>query len=322
MTNTDNISILNDLGRKKEPFLFLIDFKGVTLNIFSTDVSPDVFMWNINGQGNYNFRGSKLVLSQWEIHPVSFEQYKKGFDIVKKHIAEGDTYLLNYTQPTRVKTNLSPAELFQISSAPYKICLGSKFVCFSPEPFVKINNGKIWSFPMKGTIDAGIEGAEKKVLLDEKEKAEHYTIVDLIRNDLSLVAQNVNVDKFRYITHIQTNSHNLLQVSSQISGELPHDYHCKIGDILYSLLPAGSISGAPKKKTVEIIEKAEGYERGFYTGIFGWFDGTNLDSCVLIRFIENDKGNLCFKSGGGITFMSDARNEYDEMLKKVYVPTF
>ncbi len=87
------------------------------------------------------------------------------------------------------------------------------------------------------------------------------------------------------------------------------------------LLPAGSVTGAPKKKTLEIIEETENYDRGYYTGIFGIFDGKNLDSCVLIRFIENQiTDKLIYKSGGGITFLSDAEKEYDEMLKKVYVP--
>jgi para-aminobenzoate synthetase component 1 len=86
------------------------------------------------------------------------------------------------------------------------------------------------------------------------------------------------------------------------------------------MIPAGSISGAPKPKTLEIISKVENYNRGYYTGVFGYFDGKNLDSCVIIRYIENDNGQLVYKSGGGITFMSNAENEYDEMLKKVYVP--
>jgi para-aminobenzoate synthetase component 1 len=85
-------------------------------------------------------------------------------------------------------------------------------------------------------------------------------------------------------------------------------------------LPAGSISGAPKKKTVEIIKDAEGYERGYFTGIFGIFDGKDLDSSVMIRFIESIDSKLCYKSGGGITFMSKPELEYQEMIDKVYVP--
>jgi len=109
---------------------------------------------------------------------------------------------------------------------------------------------------MKGTIDAAVENAVSIIINDKKELAEHYTIVDLIRNDLNMVAKKVRVDRFRYIDEIKTIRKNLLQVSSQISGELTPDWHNRIGDILFTLLPAGSISGAPKKKTVEIIKDA------------------------------------------------------------------
>ena len=86
------------------------------------------------------------------------------------------------------------------------------------------------------------------------------------------------------------------------------------------MLPAGSICGAPKPKTLEIIDKAERYDRDFYTGIFGWFDGRNFDSAVMIRFAEPAPGGLTFKSGGGITSQSDLEKEYEELIHKVYVP--
>src|SRR5690606_6866814 len=130
-----------------------------------------------------------------------------------------------------------------------------------PETFVKIQDGMIYSYPMKGTIDASVENAEEKILNDPKEKAEHYTIVDLIRNDLSKVAKKVSVPKFRYLEEIKTNQKTLLQVSSEVRGELPDNFHEKLGDIFDALLPAGSISGAPKDKTVEIILEAEIYDR-------------------------------------------------------------
>ena len=135
-----------------------------------------------------------------------------------------------------------------------------------------------------------------------------------------MVAKNVKVDRFRYIDHLKTSEKHLLQVSSQISGKLPSDYQHTIGDIICKLLPAGSISGAPKKKTIEIIEEVEGYERGYYTGIFGIFDGKDLDSGVMIRFIEKDGAEMYYKSGGGITINSIAENEYNELTDKVYVP--
>ena len=311
---------MNRLGSREVPFAFLTDFEAKLPLLFKAGEAVKEIFWQTPVFSNLPEVDETPKLEKWITQPVSFKSYKKGFDLVQHHILNGDTYLLNYTQPTFVDCNLSIDEIFLISSAPYKVLLKNQFVCFSPEPFVKIENGKISSFPMKGTIDAETENAEELVLSDSKELAEHNTIVDLIRNDLSLVAENVQVEKFRYLKRIHTNQKDLWQVSSKITGNLPENYASKIGDILFSMLPAGSVSGAPKKKTVEIIRAAENYERGYYTGIFGVFDGKNLDSCVLIRFIENQNGRLIYKSGGGITFMSKAEDEYDEMLKKVYVP--
>ncbi|HRX11850.1 MAG TPA: aminodeoxychorismate synthase component I [Draconibacterium sp.] len=312
---------MNSLGKQGKPFAFLIDFLAEKPLIFDFTEPQQNIWWQIPGSSNLPENKTRKVLKHWATFPVSIDIYKKGFEKIMQHIYGGDTYLLNFTQPTEIETNLSLEEILHISSATYKICLKDKFVCFSPETFVKIENGKIYSFPMKGTIDADIENAEQIILTDSKEIAEHNTIVDLIRNDLSLVAENVVVEKFRYLSHLQTNNKNLWQVSSKISGDLSANYAENIGDIIFKMLPAGSVSGAPKKKTLEIIRQSENYDRGYYTGIFGYFDGKNLDSCVLIRFIENQNGKLVYKSGGGLTFMSNAEKEYDEMLKKVYVPT-
>jgi para-aminobenzoate synthetase component I len=311
---------MNRLGRLGEPFIFLIDFLMEQPLLVAADDCTGHIKWQTPRAGNCRDIKEKPRLSIWNPRPITFEEYKMGFDLVQKHIHNGDTYLLNYTQPTPVETNLDLENIFVLSEAPYKIMLSNQFVCFSPEAFVTIDNGIISSFPMKGTIDANLENADARILSDTKELAEHNTIVDLIRNDLSRIADNIKVEKFRYLQRIHTNRKDLWQVSSKITGKLPINYTHTIGDIIYSMLPAGSVSGAPKTKTISIIREAEKYDRGFYTGVFGYFDGKNLDSCVLIRFIENQNGQLVFKSGGGITFMSDAKQEYKEMLKKVYVP--
>jgi para-aminobenzoate synthetase component 1 len=196
------------------------------------------------------------------------------------------------------------------------------FVLFSPECFVKIKEGAIFSFPMKGTIDASIPNAEEILWSDVKEKAEHATIVDLIRNDLSIVATNVRVKRYRYLEEIITYDKRLLQVSSEISGTLPIDYQSNLGSIICKLLPAGSICGAPKDSTLKIIEEVEGYKRGYYSGVFGIFDGQNLDSAVMIRFIEQINGQFYYKSGGGITMNSDPKKEYNELIDKVYVTAY
>jgi para-aminobenzoate synthetase component 1 len=315
----NTIERMNELGANGKPFVFLIDFNFEKPLIFHPEDSTEI-LWKTPKLANFAPEPILKRHVSWKIHPVNFELYQKAFNLVQYHIHGGDTYLLNLTIPTPVETNLTFEEIFHLSEAPYKIWLKNQFVCFSPEIFVRINDGMISSYPMKGTIDAGLENAEQLLLIDKKEVAEHHTIVDLIRNDLSIVATDVQVERLMYIDRINTNKGELLQMSSHISGKLPADYKQSIGTILAKMLPAGSICGAPKQKTIEIIRKTETYDRGYYTGIFGVFDGNNLDSCVLIRYLEEDGDSLTFKSGGGITHLSDCHTEYNEIIQKVYVP--
>ncbi|MCK4920062.1 MAG: aminodeoxychorismate synthase component I, partial [Bacteroidales bacterium] len=198
--------------------------------------------------------------------------------------------------------------------------LKDRFVVFSPESFIKIKNGKIYTYPMKGTAIKENPESAQKLLDDPKESAEHATITDLLRNDLSKVAKNVKVNRYRYIDEINTGGKTILQVSSEISGDLFPEYCNNFGDLFQKILPAGSVTGAPKKKTVEIIKATENYNRGFYTGVFGYFNGESLDSAVMIRYIEKEGDEYFYKSGGGITSMSDAKKEYRELIDKIYVP--
>lgn len=314
--------LMNHFGTSGVPFFFLTDFLMTQIYVIPvSEIDPKRIMVSMPKFTNFIRNPHITSINSFEIYPVSYKEYYDAFMKVQKEIRAGNSYLLNLTFPSRILTNVSLSDIFYLSSAPYKLLFDNQFVVFSPEIFVRINDGQISSFPMKGTIDASIPDAEKIILNDYKETAEHNTIVDLIRSDLSAVAKKVRVSRFRYIDHIQTTRKNLLQVSSEISGELENGYESRIGDIIFSLLPAGSVTGAPKKKTVEIISNAEGYERGFYTGVFGFFDGKNLDSAVSIRFIEQTKnGDLFYKSGGGITTFSNPENEYKELIDKVYVP--
>ena len=264
--------------------------------------------------------GVPNIITNWQVKPPSFETYTMRFKQVMHHIRRGDSFLTNLTQASGISTSYTLADLFALSVAPYKAWVSDRFTFFSPECFIRIEEGVIRTFPMKGTIDASLENARERILADEKEKAEHATIVDLLRNDLSMVADHVEVVRYRYIDRIQTHLGELLQVSSEIRGHLPADYRSRLGDILFAMLPAGSVSGAPKTRTLEIIEHAEGYDRGFYTGIAGYFDGENFDSAVMIRFVEQTLPGLVFKSGGGITYRSEVEQEYRELVQKVYVP--
>ncbi|MDX9880744.1 MAG: aminodeoxychorismate synthase component I [Prolixibacteraceae bacterium] len=311
---------MNELGKAGKAFAFLIDFDFQEPRLFRFDGLSTEILWQTPFHRNFKEAefGNKPFV--WDVENVPEPLYHDAFYKVQQEIRNGNTYLLNLTFPSRINTDLGLEEIFFRSRALYKLYLKDRFVCFSPEIFVRISNGIISSYPMKGTIDATIPGAEQILKNDRKELAEHNTIVDLIRNDLSLVAENVSVEKFRYIDRIKNNRGELLQMSSKIIGKLPADYAGNIGNIIARMLPAGSICGAPKRKTVEIIKTVESYRRGYYTGIFGIFDGASLDSCVLIRFIEKTGDGLIFKSGGGITFLSNCENEYNELIQKIYVP--
>ena len=238
---------------------------------------------------------------------------------MREGLLRGDSFLLNLTERTPIATNLTPEQIFRYSRAKYKLLFPGRFVCFSPESFVRIQGNEIATYPMKGTIDATLPDAERTLMESYKELCEHYTITDLIRNDLNMVAEEVRVRRFRYVESIRTLRGEILQTSSEIIGTLSPSWHANIGDLLFRLLPAGSISGAPKPSTLRIIREAEGIARGYYTGVFGYFDGSTLDSAVMIRFIEEAEGQFYFRSGGGITINSDEAEEYREVLEKIYL---
>ena len=365
------IDKINRLASQDEPFLFVINYQGDKAFIrLLSDINPEECLFDFEGRGNLSHAWKETLKVEtsettWQIEPPLYEDYERSFNIVKSNIMAGNSYLTNLTNRVPVSCNLSLEEIFHRAKGKYKLLLRRKrtqaedkahlkeenieenltpFVCFSPETFVRIKGGRIYSYPMKGTLDASLPNAEKLLMEDRKEAAEHATIVDLIRNDLSRVAEDVRVDKYRYVDVLHTNKGDILQTSSEISGRLPEDYPHHLGEILDAQLPAGSITGAPKDKTMQIIQEAEGYDRGFYTGIMGIYDQGELNSAVMIRFIEeetspvdfeadgkkNFKANagkkpkesrkLYFKAGGGITSKSDCRREYEEVIQKIYLP--
>ena len=374
------IDKINRLASQDEPFLFVINYQGDKAFIrLLSDINPEECLFDFEGRGNLSHAWKEtwkegtseeeISETTWQIEPPLYEDYERSFNIVKSNIMAGNSYLTNLTCRVPVSCNLSLEEIFHRAKGKYKLLLRRKrtqaedkahlkeenieenltpFVCFSPETFVRIKGGRIYSYPMKGTLDASLPNAEKQLMEDRKEAAEHATIVDLIRNDLSRVAENVRVDKYRYIDVLHTNKGNILQTSSEISGRLPEDYPHHLGEILDAQLPAGSITGAPKDKTMQIIQEAEGYDRGFYTGIMGIYDQGELNSAVMIRFIEEETSpvdfetdgeknfkakegkasegkepkasrELYFKAGGGITSKSDCQREYEEVIQKIYL---
>ncbi len=312
----DGFEKINKLATKKEPFFFIVSYN--KSQIYAEALS------NLDGSITYSFDCNETIDLGKKVHlkksPVSFLLYKKSFDRVIEEIKNGNTYLLNLTFQSKIETNLALSEIFAQAKAPYKLLIDDSFVCFSPECFIHIEENKISTYPMKGTIDSTIPSAKEKIIANPKETAEHIMIVDLMRNDLNRVATNTNVPKFRYIDKIKAGEKELLQVSSQIEAQLPKNWHNYLGDILDTLTPAGSISGTPKKRTLEIIEELEITPRGLYCGIFGVFDGKSLKSAVMIRAISKQNNQLYYHSGGGITIDSDSQLEYQELIDKIYLP--
>jgi para-aminobenzoate synthetase component 1 len=310
---------MNTWGRERVPFFFIIDFEmKKPLIIQLHDVDPSEIQFDINGFSNTHQQLSHHHIPVITKQPIPFDAYRKKFDVVYDHLSQGNSYLTNLTTQTEIEINCDLSYIFKASKARYKLLFKDELVVFSPEIFVQIRDGMIYSFPMKGTIDAAVPDAANVLLNDTKELAEHVTIIDLIRNDLSEVAQHVKVKRFRYIEEIKTNEKKLLQVSSEVVGTLSVEK--ELGDIFLRLLPAGSVSGAPKPKTIQIIREAEKDDRGYYTGVFGYFDGKHLDSGVMIRFIEKKEDKYFYRSGGGITTQSIEEKEYQELIDKVYVP--
>jgi len=219
------------------PFLFAINFQGTGAFILTPEeASENNIFFNINGITNYPFSKENLRHFSFTSRPVSLAVYQEAFEKVIAALNHGDTYLLNLTFPTKLETDLSPEEIFRYSQTKYKMMADGEFVVFSPETFIRIHQNRIFSFPMKGTISATIPDAAEIILADRKELYEHNTIVDLIRNDLGMVSANVKVVRFRYVERIKSLEGDLLQVSSEISGELPDDYLSHLGTILFTLL--------------------------------------------------------------------------------------
>ena len=195
---------LNQWGQQKVPFFFVVDFEQEKPFVCKLEATKDqniLFEMDSHSNSIADDRSDPVNLTK---HPIPFPEYQKKFDVVAHHLHYGDSFLTNLTIKTEIQTRQTLKELFHLAKARYKLLFKDDFLVFSPETFVRIRDGKIFAFPMKGTIDAAIRDARALIIGDPKEMAEHVTIVDLMRNDLSLVASGVTVTRFRYIDELKT----------------------------------------------------------------------------------------------------------------------
>ncbi|MBM7871271.1 para-aminobenzoate synthetase component 1 [Clostridium pascui] len=252
-------------------------------------------------------------------------EYIETVGKVREYIRSGDVYIANLTQRFWCYNEKSPYEIYKnlryINPAPFSAYLNLddfEIISSSPERFIKIRNGKVETRPIKGTRPRGTNEEEdkknkKELINSEKDKSELLMIVDLERNDLSKVCKpfSVKVTELFKLEEYSTVFH----LVSSVEGELKEEVSSV--ECIRECFPGGSITGAPKIRSMEIIEELEGIQRNIYTGIIGYFDFSgNADFNIVIRTILNKNGKAYFGVGGGITWDSNEKDEYFETLDK------
>ncbi len=260
-----------------------------------------------------------------DIKPVfSKEEYCEKVGVVKQHIIDGDIFQLVLSNPMEARFEGSLFDTYRIlrttNPSPYMFYFSgdTEIAGASPETLVKVSDGVIRTFPLAGTRPRGATyeediALEKELLADEKERAEHNMLVDLGRNDLGKLCSFGSVEVEKYM-EIERYSH-VMHIGSSVKGQLLDDKSAV--EAVDSVLPAGTLSGAPKIRACQIIDELEGIKRGIYGGAIGYVDFTgNLDTCIAIRLAYKKNGKVFVRSGAGIVADSVPENEFTECTNK------
>lgn len=267
----------------------------------------------------------KLEL-QSEVKPAFDEAtYSKMIEKAKHYINEGDIFQVVLSNPIRAKATGSLLDTYRVLRAsnpsPYMFYFSSddiELAGASPETLVKVEDRTVRTFPLAGTRPRGKtkeedEALEKELLADEKELAEHNMLVDLGRNDMGRICKVGSVAVEQYLG-IERYSQ-VMHIGSTVVGELAEGKDAV--DAMNAILPAGTLSGAPKFRACEIIEELENSKRGVYGGALGYLDFTgNMDVCIAIRLVYKKNGEICIRSGAGIVADSNPIKEYEECKNK------
>jgi anthranilate synthase component I len=246
--------------------------------------------------------------------------YEDGVRRIKDLIRAGDAFQVVLSQRAERTTSVSALELYRalrrVNPSPYLFLLeleGLSLIGSSPETLVKCGDGTASLNPIAGTTEPG-EGDAERLLASEKDRAEHVMLVDLGRNDLSRVcaagsvkvARFIEPERFSHVTHLV----------SEVTGELREGV--TPFDLLRACFPAGTVSGAPKVRAMQIISELEGYRRGTYAGAVGYvLPGGTMDTCIAIRMIALSGGVARLQAGAGIVADSDPAAEHQECLNKL-----
>lgn len=346
-----------DYIKYAEPKLKLIDkenqdFRDVDLMLFDTVIAFDHYRQKvclitgvmcddiensyqkaidkINELKNLIKNGEKIEFESLEllseIQPqFSQEKYVDMVNKAKDYIHEGDIFQVVLSNPLKAKVKGNLFDTYRVLRAtnpsPYMFYFSSddiELAGASPETLAKLENGVLSTFPLAGTRPRGKTEEEDialeiDLLNDEKERAEHNMLVDLGRNDIGKLSKigSVKVEKYMGIERF---SH-VMHIGSTVTGQIREDKDAL--DAIDSILPAGTLSGAPKFRACEIIEELEGSKRGIYGGAVGYLDfAGNLDTCIAIRLVYKKNGEICIRSGAGIVADSVPEKEYQECINK------
>ena len=255
----------------------------------------------------------------------SEEEYTAMINRAKDYIFDGDIFQVVLSNPLTAPATGSLFDTYRVlrceNPSPYMLYFTSDDVEIagaSPETLTRLENGKLYTFPLAGTRPRGATpdedlAAEQSLLADEKELAEHNMLVDLGRNDLGRVCRIGSVHVENYLDVLRF-SH-VMHIGSTVTGEIAPDKDAL--DAIDSVLPAGTLSGAPKLRACEIIRELEGRQRGIYGGALGYLDlSGNMDICIAIRLAYKKQGSVCVQSGAGIVADSDPASEYRECQNK------
>ena len=253
------------------------------------------------------------------------EAFCEKVEEVKRHIREGDIFQLVLSNRLEAKMEGSLLDAYRVlrttNPSPYMFYFSGadgEIAGASPETLVKLEGEKLYTFPLAGTRPRGLteeedKRLEKELLADEKELAEHNMLVDLGRNDIGRISRVGSVKVEKYMS-IERYSH-VMHIGSTVSGTLREDKDAL--DAVDAILPAGTLSGAPKLRACEIINRLENNKRGIYGGAIGYLSFTgNLDTCIAIRLAFSKNGKVFIRSGAGIVADSVPENEYRECLQK------
>ena len=256
---------------------------------------------------------------------VSKEEYCKLVEKTKEYIVDGDIFQAvisrQFSSPYEGSL-INPYRVLRTTNpSPYMVYMkidDEEIMSTSPETLVRLENGRLTTFPVagsrpRGTTEEEDQELEADLLSDEKELSEHNMLVDLGRNDLGRISKFDSVEVTKYMMIHKYSK--IMHICSQVEGDIRDD--CDALSAIESVLPAGTLSGAPKIRACEIIEELESEERGVYGGALGYLDFTgNMDTCIAIRMAVKKDGRVYVQAGGGIVADSIPENEYQESANK------